>query len=96
MKKKQKKTLIKKEETFLRDLFHEWDPIVEGSPLHTPMDEYDCLIHKIVSSLHHDNNQECLETLISDEFINHFGIQVPKSQIMQITEKIWHWWNNNS
>ena len=86
--KRQKKTLIKKEETFLRNLFHEWDPIVEGSPLHTPMDEYDCYIHQIISSLHRDNDYQCLQELL--EPWNSF---VPKSQVKQATDKIWHWWN---
>jgi len=92
MNKKSKKQEIKAEETFLRELFHKWDPIVSGIPPHTPMDEYDYLIHKIISELHAGIDYDSLLKLISVELV----VRAPKQDIEKNTKIIWNWWQNEN
>lgn len=55
---KKDKKAIKNEQAVLRDIFNRWDPIMSGFPINTPVDEYDCLIHKIISNLHLGINEK--------------------------------------
>ena len=88
--KKSRKQEIKAEEAFLRQLFHKWDPIVSGMPPHTPIDEYDYLIHKIISGLHAGVDYDGLLKLISDDLC----VKVPKQERIENTKEIWNWWEN--
>lgn len=92
MNKKSKKKEIKAEEAFLRQLFHHWDPIVSGIPPHTPLDEYDYLVHKIISELHSCVTCDGLLKLISDDLI----VKAPKQEIIENTQEIWNWWQNEN
>ncbi|MHC5088383.1 MAG: hypothetical protein ACYSOT_02090, partial [Planctomycetota bacterium] len=83
---------IKAEEVFLRRLFHDWDPIVSGMPPHTPLDEYDYLVHKIISGLHADITYDGLLKLISD----HLCVKVPKQELIESAKEIWSWWCNKN
>lgn len=85
---KSKKQAIKREETFLRKLFHSWDPIVSGIPPHTPIDEYDYLSHKIISKLHAGINCDGLLKLISDGLC----VKVSEQELIRNTKEIWNWW----
>ena len=88
---KSKKQSIKEEEAFLRHLFHGWDPIVSGMPPHTPIDEYDYLIQKIISELHKGIDYDGLLKLISEELL----VRVPEQDLIKNTKEIWNWWQNN-
>ena len=92
MNKKSEKKAIKAEEAFLRQLFHDWDPISSGIPPHTPLDEYDYLVHKIISELHKDIDYNGLLKLISEELV----VRAPKQEIIKNTQQIWSWWKNEN
>ena len=68
MNKKEKKKLIKLEETEITKILNDWDPIPSS-----PEDEYDCLTHKIISRLHGGASEKDIEILIGGEIINHFA-----------------------
>jgi len=90
MNKTEKKSLrksFKKEENQIRYILNEWDPI-PGSP----EDEYDCLVHIILSSLHKGSNQKAIEDTIIKELMNHFGIKEESNKICNVSSKIWQWW----
>lgn len=89
MNKKSKKKEVKAEEAYLKQLFHNWDPVVWGMPPHTPMDEYDCDIHNIISHLHAGIDYDGLLDLITKYFK-----YAPKQEIVQNTKEIWNWWQN--
>ena len=86
------KKIIKNEEAALKDIFHRWDPIMSGFPLNSPMDEYDCLIHKIISNLHLGINEKDLNNLISEEIKNHFHLNEPQHKIQKVSNEIWQYW----
>jgi hypothetical protein len=88
MNNKSKKQKIKAEEAFLRQLFYNWDPIISGMPPHTPMDEYDYLVHKIISRLHTGIDYDGLLKLISDDLC----VKVTKQELIENTKQIWNWW----
>ena len=90
------KKKIKSEVSFLNNLLHQWDPIMSGSEIHTPLDEYECLTHKIISRLYSGVDCDGLFELISQEFNSHFGINVSKQEIAKYTNEIWSWWQKKT
>ena len=78
---------FKEEEQVVRTILNDWDPI-SGSP----KDEFDCLVHRILSNLHQIGQKEKLLELIQDQLSNHFGLDLPQDQISNTAKKIWTWW----
>jgi hypothetical protein len=88
---KKEKNRIKADEIFVRRILTEWDPI-PGSP----DGEYDCLVHHILSVLHHGVDQADLVSVIKNEMINHFGVEEPDANIARVADKISKWWSSKS
>ena len=86
---KNQKRRFNREEQFVRGALNEWD-LIPGSP----EDEYDCLVHHILSALHAGANQEDLEMLIEEEMSNHFGLSATKSTEtdLAVARTILEWW----
>ena len=83
---------FKAEATCVRRILNEWDPI-PGSP----DDEYDCLVHHILSALHRGSNRLGLIQLIKSEMAVHFcGIEAPDADIEMVAGKISQWWESQS
>jgi hypothetical protein len=88
---KQKRDEFRREETALRALLKEWDPI-PGSP----EDEYDCLVHNLLSHLHRGATREELPKLIDEHSTHHFGTMPSSSEVAVVAAHVWRWWCKNS
>jgi hypothetical protein len=78
---------FKSEERVIRDILNKWNPI-EGSP----EDEYDCLVHHILSGLHRGAKAEGVRLIMTDELANHFGITVSEEELIPVAQDIGDWW----
>ena len=56
-----------------------------------PDDEYDCLVHHIISSLHRGDSD--IAGLIYREMNDHFGLSVRQEEADKVS--IIDWWKNN-
>jgi hypothetical protein len=79
------KKRLKAEEAVVRGVLHRWQPIPGA-----PEDEYDCLVHHLLSVLHSTSkpNSEKLAACISKEMIEHFGISVSSDEASAISGQI--------
>ncbi|MEN6320405.1 MAG: hypothetical protein ABFD82_16840 [Syntrophaceae bacterium] len=78
-----------KEESAIRRIIYEWQPI--GLP--TPEDEYDCLVHHVISILHARGNHDDVAYKIKYELENHFGLRsISTNDINIIAGKIFDRW----
>ena len=88
------KTQIKKEfqERFfaLRKIVNSWD-LIPGSP----KDEFDSLIHQILSHLYKGADFEKISRVLSSEMTVNYGLTTDNKDIKKLTEEILHWWNLN-
>jgi hypothetical protein len=80
--KKQARSLEKQ----VRQILLTWNPISLGFPV--PADEYDCLVHKIVSSWFQRQSKEQLRELIARELTHHFGLPDALSGIDPVVEQV--------
>jgi hypothetical protein len=80
--KKQARSLEKQ----VRQILLAWNPIGKGFPV--PADEYDCLVHKILSSLFQRQSKEQLRELIARELTDHFGIPDALPGVDAVVEQI--------
>ena len=88
---KSRRDQVQEEESFLRSLLNEWDPIT-GSP----SDEYDTLVHRLISELHAGMRQDSLNNLIAEYFANHVGVPMPPHETGRVAKRIWKWWQDRS
>jgi hypothetical protein len=80
-----------KEESEIRKIVYEWQPI--GLP--TPEDEYDCLVHHVISILHAGGNHDDVAYKIKYELENHFGLySISMYDINIIAGKIFNCWTD--
>lgn len=86
-KKKRKKFAV--EEAAIREIINAWKPI----GCSTPEDEYDCLVHHLISLLHLGGNRKDIFVKIRYELENHFGITPPsRKEITAVADKIYVCW----
>jgi hypothetical protein len=70
----------------VRQVLLAWNPIGLGFPV--PADEYDCLVHKIVSSWFQGQSREQLQELIAREMTDHFGLPDALSGVDPVVEQV--------
>jgi hypothetical protein len=88
--KKGKLAQFKANEKVVRAILNEWAPIGAG----TPEDEYDCLVHRVLSVLDRGSILD-LKATLQEELFEHFGSTgVPQEEFNQVATKIWTWWSN--
>lgn len=82
--KKKLKKKLKGHEKAIRAVLNEWDPI-PGSP----ENEYDCLVHKILTMLYQGVSKNELESMLQSELIDHFGLDASREKVKVLVEKVW-------
>jgi hypothetical protein len=70
----------------VRRILLAWKPIGLGFPV--PADEYDCLVHKILSSWSQRQSKEQLRELIAREMVDHFGLPDALPGVDAVVEQI--------
>ncbi len=68
----------------IRQILLAWNPI--GFPV--PADEYDCLVHKIVSSWFQRQSKGQLRELIARELIHHWGLPDALPGVDAVVEQV--------
>ena len=81
---KRRRGAFKDEETAMRRILNEWDPI-PGSPV----DEYDYVVHHLLSVLHSGASVEQVEDVLEHSFPNSSGV-------LQIAGRVMLWWEHES
>jgi len=84
---KTRRDAFKADEEAVRTILNRWDPIA-GSP----EDEYDCLVHRILSALHEGANRTELKNHIEHELTHHFGIRTELSEVEGVVKQVSEWW----
>ena len=88
---KNKRKQFKIEDHALRNIFNEWQPVGFTSP----EDEYDCLVHNMLSVLHAGGEKRDIAARIKKEIEHHFGMgSIQAKEIESVTNKIWEWWKS--
>jgi len=82
---KKKRKQFAKEESMIRKVFLDCEPM----SFPTPDDEYDCLVHHLISILHSGGSQQDIAAKIKDKFEHHFGIFISDKEIDSIAQKVW-------
>jgi hypothetical protein len=86
-----KRKQIAKEEAAIRQVINAWQPI--GFPM--PEDEYDCLVHHLLSVLNSGGSQQDVAAKIKNDIENHFGLSpFPEKEISIVAERVWAHWQN--
>jgi len=87
-----RKKVIKLEIKAIRRILNAWDPIA-GSP----EDEYDCLVHRIISDLHSGIIKPSdIARIIKSELKDHFGISKTDAEIFKVAENISLYWSERN
>jgi len=87
--KKKRRKQFAKEEAAIRQIINTWKPI----GFRTPVNEYDCLVHHLLSVLDSGGNQQDLAAKLKNELKNHFGLgPFPEKEITAIADKVWACW----
>jgi hypothetical protein len=80
---KLKKQEVKCLEKAISEIFNEY-ALIEFAP----SDEYDCLIHQIISRLHDIKSCDELAEFIAVELQEHFGFIGEKNKVTEIARKV--------
>jgi len=81
------------EERAVRDILNEWEPI----GFSTPEDEYDCLVHRVLSVLHGGGTKDELAAKIKFELEHHLGLKpFPAKKISPAVDWVWNWWQERT
>ena len=80
------KKQVRSLEQQIRQILLAWNPIGSGSPV--PADEYDCLVHKILSSRFQRQSKEQLRGLIAREMTDHFGLPDALPGVDAVVEQV--------
>jgi hypothetical protein len=75
---------IRSLEKQIRQILLAWNPI--GFPV--PADEYDCLVHKVLSSSFRRQSKEQLRELIARELTDHFGLPDALPGVDAVVEQV--------
>ena len=89
-----KRSSFRKEESALRAIIADLGPM---DPQGLPEDEYDCLVHHLLSALHRGVDRGGLVHEIESHLREHFGLGAgPSSQTAdRIAEATWTWWSEH-
>jgi hypothetical protein len=86
---KKKRKKFAKHESAIRKIINNWPPI----GCKTPDDEYDCLVHHLLSVLNSGGKKKEVAVRIKQELEHHFGLRhVRKKEVSSTADKIWKWW----
>ena len=90
---KAKRSSFRREQSALRTIVTELGPM---DPDGLPEDEYDCLVHHLLSVLHRGTRREELNQEVESHIRGHFGFDAGVSS--QTAERIagatWAWWSS--
>jgi hypothetical protein len=88
-----RRSSFRKEESALRPIVKDLGPM---DPDGLPEDEYDCLVHHLLSSLHRGVGRAGLAQEIESHLREHFevGAGVSSQTADRIAEATWTWWSN--
>ena len=86
---------FRKEESALRAIVRELGPM---DPDGLPRDEYDCLVHHLLSALHKGAARDEVGLEAEFHLREHFGFdaRVSSRTAEQIARATWAWWSNRS
>ena len=84
---KTRRDQFRDEEAALRALINAF-VIVPGSP----EDEYDALVHRLLSSLHANATRVAISGVIANYFATDFGVPLRADDTSAITDRVWGWW----
>jgi hypothetical protein len=88
---KNKRKQFAKEEAAIRQIINAWRPI----GFQTPENEYDYLVHHLLSVLNSGGNHHDVAAKIRNELENHFGVSpFPEKEITAVADKVWVCWQN--
>lgn len=76
----------------LRGILHEWEPI----GIRTPADEYDSVVHRVLSILYAGGEDEVVSR-IEQELEGDFGGGfTPEGEIRLVAGTMWEWWRGRT
>ncbi len=83
------KKRIKVEEAAVREILNRWQPIPGA-----PEDEYECLVHHLLSHLHADaeSGPDKIAGWISEEMQDHFGLDISAKAAVGVSRQIAEQW----
>lgn len=88
---KKRRKQFAKEECAIRKIINDWKPI--GFP--TPEDEYDCLVHQLLSILHSGGTQQEIAAKIKSVLQDYFGLsRFPEKEISAVADRVWNCWQD--
>jgi hypothetical protein len=76
---------VKAECAAVRQVLLAWDPIGVGG---TAEDEYDGLVHLIVSAIHQGKTAQDIAAIISSELTDHFGVSALAEDISRVAANL--------
>ena len=85
--------MFRKEESALGAIVRDLGPM---DPDGLPQDEYDCLVHHLLSALHKGVTREGLNTEIESHLKGHLGFdtRVSLESADRIAGATWSWWSS--
>ena len=83
------KARTKAAERHIRGIIKEWDPI-PGSTA----DEYDDLVHRIISGLSNNADANALAALLNKELVDQYGIEETDAVVTKVVGNILKHWNS--
>ena len=79
------------DEEHLGTLLRSWGHFPAGTD-----DDFNCLVHEVMSALHEGSDRETLEAVIQNEFFCHQGTYGPVEEIMNVAKTISDWWSTKN
>ncbi|MBN1968297.1 MAG: hypothetical protein JW870_02915 [Candidatus Delongbacteria bacterium] len=73
----------------LRQIIRTYD-LIPG----VPSDEFDSLVHQLISHLYKGSSQEKIRQVIYSELITSYGLDVEIEETEEIAEYICNWWTD--
>jgi hypothetical protein len=83
-----RRSAFRSEEADLRAIVREFGPVSEGMP----DDEYDCLVHCMLSCLHRGASRDGLAQAIDDHIREHLGLTGGLPGPDPLVDPVWTWW----
>ncbi|NNE68494.1 MAG: hypothetical protein HKN33_18145 [Pyrinomonadaceae bacterium] len=81
---------FKRDERELREIVNGWE-LIPG----TPDDEFDCLVHHLLSWLGSEKKEREIVVALSDELESHFGFsRVSKRDTGKMVNSVCEWWGS--
>ena len=89
----ERRSAFRKDESALRAIVRDLGPM---DPDGLPEDEYDCLVHHLLSALHRGVTREGLGREIESHLEGHFGFdtRVSSESADWIASATWSWWSS--